>query len=113
MIERRMESRYLCADIVRICWQQNGHQEQHSVDGVLEDIASRGICVQLDEAIPAGTPVHVFLGEVDYAGHVEYCTYQEIGYFIGVVFDDAARWTTHIFQPQHLTDLRELVDRAD
>lgn len=102
MSERRRESRYLCADLVRVTYQGI------VTEAVLEDIAARGICIQLDDPIPNGTQVHVMLGDCDFEGEVCYCKFQEIGYFIGIRFVDASRWNTHIFEPQHLTDLQSL-----
>jgi PilZ domain len=107
MTDKRVASRYLCADIVRISW-QGGHR----MEAVLEDISAHGICVQLEESIAEGTRVQSYLGEQEFAGHVRYCKFQDIGWFIGIHFDDAERWSEQLYHPQHLTNLTELVERA-
>ena len=107
MTDRRVESRYLCADIVRISW-----QGAERAEAVLEDISAHGICVQLDEEIAEGTRIHSYLGEQEFAGRVRYCKFQDIGWFVGIHFDDAERWSEQIYQPQHLTNLMELAGRT-
>lgn len=82
------------------------------MEAVLEDISAHGICVQLEEKIAEGTPVHSLLGDQEFSGRVRYCKYQDIGWFIGINFDDKERWSEQIYHPQHLTNLTELVERA-
>jgi hypothetical protein len=45
-------------------------------------------------------------------GIVRYCVFREIGYFLGVEFEDGCRWSQRHFRPQHLLDPRKLVIRA-
>jgi len=47
-----------------------------------------------------------------FAGHVRYCVYREIGYFIGVEFEPESKWSKETYQPQHLLDLRRLMGRG-
>jgi hypothetical protein len=42
---------------------------------------------------------------------VRYCAYREIGYFVGVQFDPACRWSKAHYRPQHLLDLEQLITR--
>ncbi len=72
---------------------------------LLEDIAASGACLQLEEAIPVGTQVRW----ANFRGTVRYCIYREIGYFAGVEFHAATRWSTSEYKPQHLLDPRRLM----
>lgn len=45
-------------------------------------------------------------------GHVRYCVFREIGYFLGVEFDNGSRWSQKQYKPQHLLDPRRLVLRT-
>jgi hypothetical protein len=124
MIERRNESRFLCADLVKIEWLtdnfsggdlENTASEKRGLRGaeaVLEDISSLGACVQVDEVIPPGVPILIsVIGEqcARRAGQVTYCVYRDYGYFVGIRFAEETRWSSGVFEPQHLISLEELV----
>ncbi len=110
MRERRLESRYLCADIVRVDWLQ-GEDEFRTVEAVLEDISALGGCVQVEEPIPLGSTLMLTIGTAHYTGSVCYCVYREYGYFVGVRFSDENTWTEaevvpdHLFNPQSIAQV--------
>lgn len=112
MNERRFESRYLCADLVRVSWREEEKDDIQTSHAVLEDISARGVCVQMEQPVPEGTKVQAHLGSHDFEGQVCYCSFQQIGYFIGVNFDDQARWNRHVYEPSHLTDLLDLATKG-
>jgi hypothetical protein len=111
MTEQRVESRFLCADLVRVDW-AIGEDEVRSADAVLEDISALGACVQLEERIPVGATISISpasnresgTGRL-FAGHVSYCEYRDYGFFVGVRFSDETTWSSGVFKPEHLTNL--------
>jgi hypothetical protein len=115
MTERRFESRFLCSDLIRVNWlSSGGHDRPRTAEAVLEDISALGVCVQVEEPIPPGTAISISLtnGEtVLFPGHVSYCIYREYGYFIGIRFDGETRWSSGVFEPQHLTSLQDLLPK--
>src|SRR5262252_5574097 len=116
MIERRLESRFLCSDLIRVDWQSSGETDRmRTVEAVLEDISTLGACVQVEDPIPPGAAISISAttGQpVRLPGHVSYCVYREIGYFVGIRFADETRWSSGVFEPQHLTNLQALVAKA-
>jgi hypothetical protein len=107
MQDRRSEPRLLCADLVEIHWRDKSGRKRRTVAN-LEDISASGACLQLDTAIPLHTPVVIVCPSGDLAGRIRYCVYREIGYFLGVRFDEGVKWTQRQFKPQHLFDPRRL-----
>jgi hypothetical protein len=109
MQERRTEVRMLCADMVDVTWHDRlGHS--CSATGLLEDISQSGACLQLERTVPLGVSICWRSAEHEFQGTVRYCVYREIGYFVGVEFAPESRWTEGSFQPQHLLDLKKLLD---
>lgn len=102
-----MESRFLCADIVRVDWlgAENNPRSEHAL---LEDISSLGGSVQLEEPIPLGTTIMLTVGTTPFYGHVCYCTFRDGGYFIGLRFSNDTTWSAGLVRPQHLTNVRQL-----
>jgi hypothetical protein len=74
----------------------------------LEDISGSGACLQLESAIPVHTQVTMTYGSGQLAGHVRYCVYREIGYFLGIKFADGVKWKRRQYRPQHLFDPRRM-----
>jgi hypothetical protein len=113
MIERRIESRFLCADLVKVEWLTGeGNKMLRTADAALEDISALGACVQIDEQIPPGTPILVsVMGEdiARFSGVVSYCVFRDYGYFAGLRFSDETHWSSSEFEPQHLTDLEAMI----
>jgi hypothetical protein len=127
MNERRYESRFLCADMVRVEWKADsgpgalpgaGGDILRTVEAVLEDISALGACVQVEDPIPSGIAVSISFGASDSAarsenvrlsGSVSYCAYRDYGYFVGIQFSNEMRWSSGMFVPQHLTNLEALM----
>jgi hypothetical protein len=109
--ERRLESRFLCADVVHLT-RIVGAQSK-TVEAVLEDISPPGACVQVEEEIPLGTEVELTAGEKSLCGVVSYCVYRDYGYFVGIHFLDETHWSSGVFVPGHLTNLQALADRVN
>jgi hypothetical protein len=122
MNERRFESRFLCADLVKADWMA-GEDEFRTVEAVLEDISPVGACIQVEERIPLGVPIAISAtsakdaankanpddgGQASFFGIVSYCVYRDYGYFVGIRLSDETRWSQGVFNPQHLTNLAEL-----
>jgi hypothetical protein len=111
MQDRRAEHRLLCADLVEIEWRDTSGRLRRTMAN-LEDISHSGACLQLDCAIPIHAQVKISYPTGDLAGIVRYCVYREIGYFLGVRFDEGVKWTQRSFKPQHLFDPRRLGPRG-
>ena len=105
MEERRIEHRLLCADLVRVDW------NDRTFEGVLEDISPRGACVQVEEPIPPNEVVSISViggGSPLFTGRVTYCAYRDCGHFVGIHFTGPAAWTSGVYEPRHLTDVEAL-----
>jgi hypothetical protein len=126
MSERRHESRFLCADLVKVEWvahnlsggvstDTNSKQSLCATEAVLEDISRVGACVQVDEPIPPGATILISTGGegARLAGQVSYCVFRDYGYFVGIRFSDETMWTSGVFAPQHLTSLEALAMQPD
>jgi hypothetical protein len=124
MNERRFESRFLCADLVRIEWRPSDIEVANTpgaafrtVEAVLEDISALGACVQVEEHIPPGTAISISVSSdasnpeksVRFRGEVSYCVYRDYGYFVGIRFSNETRWSSGLFEPEHLTNLEALM----
>jgi hypothetical protein len=113
MNERRFEGRFLCADLVRVDWLAGSR----TAEAVLEDISALGACVQVEEYIPPGTAISIstigghadFKDAARFTGWVSYCVYRDYGYFVGIRFSTETRWSSGVFEPQHLTNLEDLL----
>jgi hypothetical protein len=115
MSERRLENRYLCADLIRVDWLE-GEDEFHAVKGVLEDICAVGGCVQVEAPIPVGSVIMLSIGRnrgAHFTGCVCYCEFREYGYFVGVRFSDENVWTEAAVSPGHLFDPQSLTIHAE
>jgi hypothetical protein len=115
MNERRFEGRFLCADLVRVDWLAGAR----TAEAVLEDISALGACVQVEEFIPPGAAISIStISKMDalvdsieparFTGRVSYCVYRDYGYFVGIRFSNETKWSSGVFEPQHLTDLEAL-----
>ena len=110
MRERRSEIRMLCADLIEIRWRDRVGKK-YTAHALLEDISASGACLQLETPLPLGVIVHWRSPKQQFSGCVRYCAYREIGYYIGVQFDPASKWSKRAFRPQHLLDLSSLMAR--
>jgi hypothetical protein len=111
MLDRRVEPRMLCADLVDVHWKDQAGRSRHSVAN-LEDISLSGACLQVDKPVPLGTPMRIGYPNGELTGKVKYCVFREIGYFLGIEFEQGQRWSQRHFRPQHMLDPRRLVNRA-
>lgn len=111
MAERRFETRMMCADLVDVRWKDKAGRSRE-VTAILEDISLSGACLQFDAAVPLKTNVMISYPKGELQGRVRYCVFREIGYFVGIEFAPDCRWSRAQFRPQHLLDLRQLLDRS-
>ena len=111
MHDRRLEPRLLCADLVDVRWKDKSGRLKKTVAN-LEDISLSGACLQMDSPIPLETRVSLSHAKGELQGIVRYCVYREIGYFVGLKFEDGSKWSQRLFRPQHLLDPRRLVLRT-
>lgn len=100
----------LCADIVKVEY-RDGNGRKATLTTNLEDISLTGACLQAEQAIPVGSEVAIRYPKGAFTGVVRYCTFKEIGYFIGIEFEPGQRWTSKNFRPMHLLDPRRLLNR--
>ncbi len=108
MRDRRAEPRMLCADLVTVEWRDDTGRRKRTIAN-LEDISHSGACLQLDLAIPPQTRVRITYPDGVLSGAVRYCVYREIGYFVGVEFEEGSNWSRRSFKPMHLLDPRKLI----
>jgi hypothetical protein len=100
----------LCADLINITWTDDRGRIRRAVAN-LEDISLSGACLQLDQPIPLQTILRITYPKGQLMGIVRYCVYREIGFFIGLQFEEGAGWSRKLFKPQHLFDPRKLLPR--
>jgi len=103
MRERRAEQRYMCADLVKI--QVQGCDPPMEMVANLEDISPSGACLQLEAAVRKGASIEIVCSKCRLKGKVKYCRYAEMGYDVGVQFDERESWDRQRFEPQHLLDI--------
>ena len=110
-MNRRIETRMLCADLVDLQWRdQNGRMRRGVAN--LEDISLAGACLQVERPIALGSTIFITYPNGELTGRVKYCVFREIGYFLGIEFEAGSRWSQTEFKPQHLLDPRKLMPRA-
>jgi len=100
--ERRCETRFLCAELVRVKWL---NQE---TDAILEDISPYGACVQVEQAIELETPITLTIGRTSFPGRVTYSVFRDYGHFVGMRFAAETCWSAETVIPQHLISLYEI-----
>jgi len=100
----RREERSLCAELVKIIWTDESGRKRKEL-AALEDISPSGACVQLEQAIPIGTPISILYPNGQYHGRIRYCIFQHTGYFVGVQFDPGYQWSKEEFLPSHLLEI--------
>jgi hypothetical protein len=108
---RRDNNRLLCAEIVQVVWDDPSGRQRRSVAN-LEDISLSGLCLQVENPIPTGTPIAMEYGDGELVGTIRYCRFQDWGYFLGIELLDGCRWSSQHFRPQHLLDPSDLLDQA-
>jgi len=100
----------MCADMVAVKWTDESGSAQQAT-ALLEDISSSGACLNLDSPLPLGAGVVIDYRKGRFEGSVCYCSFREIGYYVGVHFKPATRWSLRDYRPRHLLDLKRLVAR--
>ena len=111
MLDRRIETRMLCADLVDFQWKDANGRKRRGVAN-LEDISLSGACLQVDRPVPLGSPIHISYPSGELKGVVKYCVFRDIGYFLGIEFEEGVRWEQSAYRPQHLLDPRRLMAQA-
>jgi hypothetical protein len=112
MEQKRVEGRFLCADLARLDW-IGADDNLRSERALLEDISPLGGCVQLEEAVELGSVVMLTVGTTPFYGHVRYCHLRDDGYFVGLRFSNDTIWSAGIVRPRHLTSLQKLGPAQD
>jgi hypothetical protein len=126
MSERRLENRFLCAELVTVDWvaaeaefeSGKGSDAPRIVEAVLEDISALGACVQVEDRIPLGAAISISAHHggdsvgARFSGYVSYCEYRDFGYFVGIRLSDETPWSTGAFEPEHLTNLAAMSRRG-
>ena len=107
MPDQRAEPRYLCSDLVTLCWQEGARRETV----VLENISASGACVQAEVSVPESAGVVLVCGNAEFQGCVRFCYWRDDGYFIGIAFDAHSKWSKAKFRPEHLLDPSEVRPR--
>ena len=110
MVEQRGEPRFLCSDLVTLCWQE-GAQGERRETVVLENISASGACVQAEISVPESTSVRLVCRKAEFYGCVRSCYWRDDGYFIGIAFDAHSKWSKARFKPEHLLDPSEVKPR--
>lgn len=101
----------LCADLVDLQWKDKTGKTRRAIAN-LEDISVSGACLQVERPIPLMTIVRIAFPSGELSGIVKYCVFREIGYFLGVEFDEESHWTEQQFKPQHMLDPRKILPKA-
>jgi hypothetical protein len=100
----------MCSELVQVQFRDERGRWRRLL-GNLEDISLSGVCLQVDDPLPLDTPLRIRHPKGEFTGTVRYCLFREIGYYLGVQFAEGCRWSPEEFKPQHLLDLRTLVER--
>ena len=111
MLNRRVEPRMLCADLVDITWKDQSGRTRRGVAN-LEDISLSGACLQVDRPVLLGADIRISYPNGELLGFVKYCVFREIGYFLGVEFHPGNQWSQRSYRPQHMLDPRRLLSRT-
>lgn len=111
MKERRKKTRLLCAELVQVLWRDQNVVQRRNIAN-LDDISSKGACIQLEQPIACGTAITLQYGEGELIGSVRYCCYRDGSYFVGIEFDEGSEWSRKDFHPKHLFDPRRLVPQS-
>jgi len=101
----------LCADLVDIQWRDPSGRTRRGVAN-LEDISLSGACLQVERPVALGCALEISYPNGELSGKVKYCVFRDIGYFLGVEFEQGSRWSQREYRPQHMLDPRRLMSRA-
>jgi hypothetical protein len=101
----------LCADMVGLEWKDKGGRTRRAL-AHLEDISLSGASLQVESPVPLQSELRITYPKGELRGVVRYCVFREIGYFLGIEFEEGSRWSLRHYKPQHMLDPRQLVMRA-
>ena len=102
MQNRRSEPRFMCAELVKLRIRRAAGLVE--VVANLEDISDSGACVQLEAAVEAGADVEMICAKCRLKGQVRYCRFAEIGYDVGIAFEEEGSPKRRHFIPEHLLE---------
>jgi hypothetical protein len=108
MVERRLEPRLLCADLIDVHWKDKQGRLRKAIAN-LEDISLSGMCLQMETPVPHETLLRIAHTKSQFQARVRYCVFRETGFFVGVQFEPGFRWSVRRFRPKHLLDPRDLL----
>jgi hypothetical protein len=111
MKERRAEPRLWCSDLIQVRLEGGGGEPAELIAN-LEEISPSGACLQFEQPVLAGARLCLKLGRRKFRGQAQYCTHNEIGYFVGVRFDAGRKWSRQLYKPKHLLDPRRVLARG-
>jgi hypothetical protein len=110
MLDRRSETRLMCADMVEVQWKEDSGKIRKCT-ALLEDISPSGACLQLDTPLALDKTLVIRYRNGHLEGSVCYCFFKDIGYWVGVQFTARNKWSQKDFRPRHLLDPRKLLAR--
>jgi hypothetical protein len=111
MLDRRSETRLMCADMVEVQWNEDSG-EICRCTGLLEDISPSGACLQLDSPVGLDKNLVISYRKGRLEGSVCYCFFKDIGYWVGLQFTARNKWSKKDFRPRHLLDPKKLLART-
>lgn len=103
--QNRHENRDLCADLVKISW-ENESGSVLTEWAIIHDISSSGASLGIEVQIPHGISVTLEFGMERCRARVKYCYYDRMNYLVGIQFEDGYRWSRRRWKPEHLTQFR-------
>ncbi len=80
---------------------------QREIVGNIEEIATTGACLNLEEPLSAGLPLRLLCSDrgrtIELPGKVVDCLHDPCtGYYVHVEFDPGTIWSPEVFTPKHL-----------
>jgi PilZ domain len=105
MIGKRLDERNLCADLLEIQWSDENALAHREI-AALEDISSSGACIKAEQPIPVNTTLTIHYPGGKLVGRVKHCEFEDIGYYVGIEFQDGYRWSNRKYKPKHLLQFR-------
>jgi hypothetical protein len=93
----------MCADLLKVRLPDEADPKEFIAN--LEDISPSGACIQLEAALRDGANIEIVCSTCRLKGKVRYCRFVEIGYDVGVAFDERQSWSRERFEPKHLLEL--------
>ncbi|MSV27739.1 MAG: hypothetical protein EXQ52_03215 [Bryobacterales bacterium] len=101
----------ICADLLHVCFPDE-HGNIVRTSAILEDLSPSGACIQFECPIPVGCRIAIAHPNGELRGVVKYCTFWEIGYYVGLQFDEGCKWSPEDFQPEFSLDLEQLMSSS-